>query len=270
MDLAIVKISMSFCETSYKFLNNLSEQKGIEVKYLCHGTIPDDYLNKFVFKPQIRMSAARSRNLLLKKVISSRVLFLDEDSKLSEEALDFLVNFVKNKIRGHVIFSGKLFIDTPYKTLRSDQNFYLINKYYCEWNMVYDRTLLKKGRLFPGIGVGSRHEFWSGEGICSLMQVCDKSAVYLRPEIVFHPPLRTSKDITIVRKYIKGYGFSMAYIVRCGSPILKIHTLCRFIFSCARDFTFPSGVQPNIKKNEQNFFLRFKILMWKLEGFFGL
>lgn len=269
VDLAIVKISLKFNEEIVNELKELSKKNGFEVKYLCHDKIPFYYVNDdVVVGSYLRMSASRSRNLLYRKIQSSRVLFLDEDATLSAAAVKFLVDFIPKNQRCSIIFSGKRNI-LKKKILRmNDWNFYLINKFYCEWNTVYDKTLIKGHRLFPGIGVGSRHEFWSGEGICSLLNIKSNSPVYLRPESVSHPSLSASKDFYTASKYIKGYGFTMAYVYKRGSKLLKIITLIRFMSSIFRDILLPHRIAPSVE-NLNIYLYGIYSLIWKLEGFIG-
>lgn len=269
IDLAIVRISLEFNESIFRELKELSVQYGFEVKYLCHGKIPSMYLNEdIVTKSCVRLSASRSRNLLYSQVRSSRILFLDEDATLSIKALSFLVDFVQSRERCHIIFSGKKRIVKKKKLRMNDWNFYRINKFYCEWNTIYDKTLLHDGRLFPGIGVGSRHEFWSGEGICSLLSIKSDATIYLRPETVVHPPLSDKKDLSTARKYIKGYGFSMAYIIRRGKILLKILTLIRFMASLVRDIFNPKRISPSVEFPNK-YIYGIYALIWKLLGFYG-
>ena len=270
MDLAVAKITMEFDQNTFRYLNDLKKNFGVEVIYLCHGNVPNFYLGKFVYETHIRMSASRSRNYILKKIHSSRILFLDEDSALSKAAMKFLKTFVDKGTRGHIIFSGKSQVIKP-KTIfyRAELHLFRVNRYYCEWNTVYDREFLSAGNLFPSIGVGSRHEFWSGEGLCSLLKFVHRSQVHLRPEIVDHPSLANGKPLDTARKYLKGYGFSMGYIFRHGSLPLKIHSLARFCLSCLRDLILPQKVIPALMVEQRKKYRRWKVLVWKIQGIRG-
>lgn len=269
LDLAIVKISLSFNEEIVRGLKELAARSEFEVKYLCHGEIPLGYANDdIIIKSHIRMSASRSRNLLYRYVNSTRVLFLDEDAILSDAAIQFLIEFIPKDERCHIIFSGKRSIFKKKKLKINDWNFFKVNRFYCEWNTIYDKKLIKTHKLFPGIGVGSRHEFWSGEGICSLLNMKYNSTVFLRPETVLHPPLSNNKDIKTARMYLKGYGFSMSYIFRRGKLLLKVITLGRFVFSVVRDVIFPKRISPSVKCDNLFVYGMYSVI-WKLEGFLG-
>ena len=268
-DLAVVKLSLKFSECIILDLKKLSKQTGFEVKYLCHDEIPVNYANDdIVMRSHLRLSASRSRNLLFQQVHSSRILFLDEDATLSAAAIQFLSDFLTMNERCHIIFSGKREIMNNKKFKMNDWNFYRVNRFYCEWNTVYDKTLIKNDRLFPGIGVGSRHEFWSGEGICSLLNIKPNAIIYLRQECVFHPPLNEKKDVNTARKYIKGYGFSMSYIFLRGKMLLKIITLIRFMCSLMRDVFFPKLISPSVEFSNLYIYGWYSFI-WKLQGFYG-
>ena len=268
-DLAVVKISLAFNEETVRDLKELSARSGFEVKYLCHDVIPSSFTSDdIVISSHLRMSASRSRNLLYRHVNATRVLFLDEDAILSEAATQFLIDFLPRNERCHIIFSGKKSISVEKKLRLNDWNFYKINHFFCEWNTIYDKNLVLTDKLFPGIGVGSRHEFWSGEGTCSLLNMKPNSTVYLRPESILHPPLSNIKDFNTARMYLKGYGFAMSYIFRKGSLLLKLITLVRFVVSVVRDVFFPKRISPSVNSHNSHVYGIYSMI-WKLQGFYG-
>lgn len=269
MNLTICKISMSFKDSHLRELRELASGLGCDVLYICHGPTPkyarDD---KLVIRPLIRLSAARSRNLAAALCKTYKIIFLDEDASLSPEVIAFIERS-DDIIEAAccIAFSGKSQINLDSEFVYTANKLFNLNGVYCEWSFVYDFRCFSKRRLFPGIGVGSRHQFWSGEGLLSLLGLKDGETVVMRRERIFHPPLAQSKGLSVSRRYNAGYGFAMGRVFHLGGFGVKSRALLRFFASNALLIFSKNRVIPPILECEAGLPQRLSLVCLRLYGF---
>ena len=234
LNLTICKIAMGFNERTFDALTEY-RSLGFKVIYMVNKSDVYDKYEKsdiLILGTASRLSAPKARNYALQFVKTDRVLFLDDDANISYLSLNLLKNYCDNLLTPSCfMLDGKRKINFANKQLYNEKNILNFNKWYCEWSFVYDlRCLNRKERIFPAIGVGSRINIWSGEGLVSLLRIRENSEIWFIPVNIDHPSLNSAKDFCSVLKYQRGYGASYGILVRnVDNIILKIKLTIRFL-----------------------------------------